>query len=286
MASQRRATGRFPAGAFVQQYNARCPGGIDARLLRTRDLRSRKHATVEVSFVQCDGRVDPPTRGAMVVKHFEDGEQDLLRREQAVLSHAAGAGIAVPAVVCVLDNFLVLERVEGRTLMDEVNDEALPIVYRKGVIAGLGEWLSKFHAAFAGSPIARRRGDANLRNFIATQADAIVGLDFEEASLGDPQRDLHEIVDSILQSRPGILSVQIAAIAWKFDLCECLLRSYAAASRKRMNDVIKDPATFIDTQFRIMQELAATRGALDGLLPLVPAIRKELACLVDKVLSG
>jgi tRNA A-37 threonylcarbamoyl transferase component Bud32 len=284
MSHQRHSPKSFPVDAFVQQYNTACHGTIRASQVHVRALRSKKHATAEVIISTTVSGRELPNQDIVIAKHFADAEKGLLYHEQVVHSHAMSSGIPVPRILHVLDNFIVLEKVEGSTLMDTINDGSLLLERKKEAIAGLGSWLSSFHAAFASHPRARRRGDANLRNFIVTGAGAIVGLDFEEAGLEDPVVDLHEVVDSILQSDPGIYSDGMPAIEWKFDLCECFLRSYAAAARKPPIEVIKDPAGFVDAQLRVMRDLAAIRGNTSALLPLVPGIKKELVFRISSLL--
>ncbi len=283
MGFQRHEPKSFPVATFVQQYNAACRGGIQDRHVRVNSLRSKKHATVEVSIPSCTEGIEDPTRTAVIVKYFEDADTKHMLHERDVLLYAASECVSVPKVLHVLDNFLVLEKVEGSTLMDVINDGALPLEHKKEAIASLGSWLLSFHSAFASHPKVRRRGDANLRNFIVTGGGAIVGLDFEEAGLEDPMVDLHEVVDSILQSSPGIYSDGMPAIGWKFGLCGGLLRSYAAAARKPFIDTIKDPAGFVDAQIRVMRELADIRGKAGLLAPLIPAIRKELGIAVESL---
>ncbi len=275
----------FPVAMFVQQYGEAGHGPIQASQVRVHALRSKKHATVEVSMpTRTEGKGDPG-RIAAVAKYFEGEGAKQMIHERDVLSHAASEGIPVPKILHALGNFLVLEKVEGTTLMDVINDDAVQLARKKDLVTNLGTWLSKFHETFASSTLARRRGDSNLRNFIMTGTGAIVGLDFEEADLDDPLVDLYEVVDSVLQSHPGIYSDGMPAIGWKFDLCECLLRSYATGVRKPILDIIKDPAAFIDAQIRVMQELAAIRGTTGLLTPLMPAIKKELGLVMDRLLG-
>ncbi len=284
MSPQRHEPKSFPVDTFVQQYSTSCHGTIRASQVQVHPMRSRKHATAEVVIATDAGKSECSRQDIIVAKHFADAEKGLLLHEQSVHSHAMGTGIPVPRILYVLDNFLVLEKVEGSTLMDVVNDGALPVERKKEAIASLGSWLGSFHAAFAAHPQARRRGDANLRNFIMTGVGAIVGLDFEEACLEDPVVDLNEVVDSILQSNPGIYSDGMPAIKWKFDLCERLLRTYAAAAHKPPVQVIGEPAGFINSQLRVMQQLADIRGTAGLLMPKIPAIKEELGIIVERLL--
>nr|MDO8084400.1 hypothetical protein [Candidatus Sigynarchaeum springense] len=285
MASQRHEHHDFPVVLFVHQYSDAYQRPIQARQVRVHALRSKKHAAVELSLSNdVNGSENEPRN--IIVKHFSDADKRLLHHESAVYAHAASAGVPVPTVLHVLDNFLVLDRVEGVTLMDLVNDKNILLERKMNAVQGLGAWLGTFHVAFATHPGVKRRGDTNLRNFIMTVAGTIVGLDLEEASLGDTSRDLHEAVDSILQSSPGIYTDTMAAIGWKFDLCACLLRGYAKVVRKPLDAIISDPGGFVDTQLQAMLDLAAIRGNTSALLPLVPGIKKELLTRISSLLPG
>jgi tRNA A-37 threonylcarbamoyl transferase component Bud32 len=285
MASKRLTPKSFPVNTFVQQYNAAFHGGIQASQVRVNELRSRKHATVELSISQDACMADAATRNTFVAKHFSDADKELLHHESVVYSNAINAGIPVPRVLHVLNNFIVLEKVEGSTLMDLINYDAVQLDHKKVTISSLGRWLSDFHSAFASHPQVRRRGDANLRNFIEAGTSAVVGFDFEEACLDDPVRDLHEAIDSILQSRPGIFTEGQGSIEWKYELCEWLLKSYAAAARKKPIEIIKDPERFVNTQLMVMRELATVRGSSSILVPRIPIIKKKVETIIDRLMS-
>jgi hypothetical protein len=285
MAAQRHTPKRFPLGLFTRQWNDAGESRVEQGQVYIQALRSRKHATVEISPPFDDPEGGSEIHGPIIVKHYDDADVSLMDREQEVLSFAMSVGVAVPKVLRALRNFLVLEKVEGSTLMDVINDESVLLERKKAAVASLGAWLRSFHFAFQAYPKANRRGDANLKNFIFTGTGAIVGLDFEEASLEDPVVDLHEVVDSIVQSRPGIYSEGMPAIEWKFDLCDCLLRSYATAACKHPIEIIKDPARFIDAQLRVMLRLAEIRGSTSLLATMVPVINEKLGIIVDRLIS-
>ncbi|MEX2718952.1 MAG: hypothetical protein Q6353_011220 [Candidatus Sigynarchaeum springense] len=285
MASKRIRLKSFPAAMFAEQYSAGCKELVQARQVQVRALRSKKHATVEISLCNDEKENETQTRNIIIAKYFPDADKELLCQESMVYAHAASAGIPVPKILHVLDNFIVLERVNGTILMDLINDNNVPLEQKKDAILSLGAWLGSFHVAFATHPSVRRRGDANLRNFIMAATGTIIGLDFEEASLENPLNDLHEVFDSVLQSNPGIYTDPLMVIGWKFDLYECLLRGYAKAVRKPLNNIIGDPEGFIDAQLQVMLDLAAIRGSTRALLPLVPEIKNELAFRVSMQLT-
>jgi aminoglycoside phosphotransferase len=285
MAPKRHEPRPFPVDIFVQQYSTACHMNIDASQVQTRPLRSKKHATAEVSLPKNISGDEKPTQEVVIAKYYESREHALLDHERAVLSHGTSTNIPVPRILRALDNFLVLERVEGRTLMDLINDDMITIGVKQDVIGKLGAWLSAFHVAFARYPKARCRGDANLRNFIVTSACGIVGVDFEEASMSDPTRDLHEAVDSILQSDPGIFTEGNPSIEWKYDLCEWLLRSYANAARLAPATLFKDAARFVDAQLAMMRDLAGVRGTLNRITPLIPAIKEALEIVMKRLIK-
>lgn len=289
MVPKRTEPNDFPKERFVQQYNRLVQHSIRASQVQPRVLRSRKHATAEISITR-DQSFEGGSQGLVfIAKHYSDAEAMPMKKELAVLLHSNDKGVLVPRTLHVLDNFLILEKIEGFTLMDLINDVCVPRVQKHEAMNALGAWLSAFHSAFEQTGIARRRGDANLRNFIMTPAGSIVGVDFEEADDADPARDLHETMDSIVQSDPGIFSPGQPDIDWKYQLCERLLRGYATGARdgarKEAADIVHDPSRFVEAQLDVMQRLAAIRGTSARLAPLVPAVRKNMELMIERFLA-
>jgi aminoglycoside phosphotransferase (APT) family kinase protein len=283
MAQQRHPPNEFPTRELVDQCNRTFKASIPASAVQVTVFKSRKHATAGILIVDHVRAIVFPFSVPFIAKQYNVKEISIMNREREVLAQALRSGIPVPRVLSSLDTFLLLEKVEGTTLMDLVNSES-DFTVKEEAIKNLATWLCRFHQAFESHPAVKRRGDANLRNFIVNERNAIIGLDFEEASPGSPITDLHEVVDSILQSRPGIYSDGMPAIDWKFDLCESLLRNYAVAARKPPIEIIKDHAGFIDTQLRVMRELAAIRGTKSLMMPLIPVITKKIEGIIERLL--
>ena len=197
-------------------------------------FRSRKHATVELTgtFLPLDL---PSSCSGVIVKHFDGNCADLLAKEQAILEASNLLDCHVPPVLLVLDNFLVLGKVPGKNLIDllhpdrNVASAALPRDAWEPVCSALGAWLAAFHAGFAGSPLARRRGDANLRNFVMAPDGELFGVDFEEADCQDPLVDLQEVIDSLFLTDPGMYSARLDEISQAHGRAMANLRRHGIA---------------------------------------------------------
>ena len=274
----------FPLDLFLYQYNRQIGYGLSREDVQCTTFRSRKHATVEINVFYRADEIEHNFNDTIIAKHFDSSSQDRKSLEHDVLVRASASGIAVPGVLEVLDNFLLLEKVEGETLMDSINGSIF-LGQKTKIVTGIARWLASFHVAFASDPIARRRGDTNLRNFIVSPSGIITGIDFEEASIDDPINDLHEIVDSILQSDPGIYSVTLDEIGWKFDLCENLLVQYLQSMNGRAMILLESPETFVKGQVEVMKQLAYIRGKEVLLAETLPGIESQLLKRMEHAFS-
>lgn len=248
------------------------------------ELRSRKHATVEILHSWSDDDQNNSVIKPIIVKYFMSSEQYRMEIEHFVLVHAAASGIEVPRILGVLGNFLVLEKIKGSTLMDTINGR-VPLAEKINIVEKTAAWLAAFHDAFAVNDVVHRRGDANLRNFIVIREGTITGIDFEEADADDPIIDLHEIMDSILQSDPGIFSATYKEVAWKFDLCENLLIRYLESTRKSASAIFESPNRFIQGQEHVMNQLARIKGREVMLSQALPWLEQQLLIRLEHVFT-
>ncbi|HME55231.1 MAG TPA: hypothetical protein VKM55_23690 [Candidatus Lokiarchaeia archaeon] len=274
----------FPLDSFLDQVQEHTGYSWHGEGIQFTELRSRKHATVEILHSWLDNDQETQMNESIIVKYFIPSEVHLMEREHVVLVHAAASGIEVPRILGVLDNFLVLERITGFTLMDAINGRG-SMTEKTSIVEKTAAWLATFHDAFAVNDVANRRGDANLRNFIVTREGTITGIDFEGADTDDPIMDLHEIIDSILQSDPGIFSATLNEVAWKFDLCENLLGRYVELMQKNARVLFESSRRFVQGQERVMNQLARIRGREATLSLILPGLKQQLLIRLEHVFT-
>jgi tRNA A-37 threonylcarbamoyl transferase component Bud32 len=289
--SRQRRSGAFPTRLFAFQL-ARATGvAVRETGLQVVQYKSRKHATVLVQFAEAATEYDLYSRSDVIVKHFTDQARDSMAMEKEVLAFANQAGLCVPRILEVLDNFLILEFIKGPTLIDVINatrtldqsniDDITGD--KQPIIDSLAAWLGQFHETFEGHAMATRRGDANLRNFILSASGGVAGLDFEEACVGDPLVDVYEILDSLFFSSPGIFTAPLEDLGWKFDLCEGFLTAYLERrpGAKDMFDAFPD--RFMTGLEAVMGNLAKIRELSGPFASLFPAFGERLLAVLERL---
>lgn len=128
---------------------------------------------------------------------FDLGEGRVLRqfrtggdaaREALVMRHAASAGFPVPRVFEVRDGGLVLERIEGRTMVD---DASRPWTYPRhaGTLARLHQQLHAIPAPREVGRGALLHLDLHPANVIMSPSGPVV-IDWTNAGAGDPALDV------------------------------------------------------------------------------------------------
>ncbi|HTY90171.1 MAG TPA: phosphotransferase [Methanocella sp.] len=128
----------------------------------------------------------------LVLKVYENGR---CKNEARTLRAARRAGIAVPEVVDVGDNALLLELIPGRSVNDYLNT---PSMGEKAL--GVAAWLAAFHGAFRSGDEVLVKSDAIFKNFLVS--DRIYGIDFELSHRGRPEEDVGEALAYLLDTEP------------------------------------------------------------------------------------
>ncbi|MBN1677587.1 MAG: phosphotransferase [Candidatus Thermoplasmatota archaeon] len=148
--------------------------------------RSRKNRVFRVSI---EGET-------FVAKLFPPGQDEMALHEYSVLQGCVERGVRVPRPVKLLGRSILMEFVEGRTAA-EVTDASPDAI--EPTLLLVADWLSVFHKAHG---LSLCRGDCVLHNFLMT-SNGVLGIDFEEAHLGNPIEDLGQVIASFLSMRPA-----------------------------------------------------------------------------------
>ncbi|MGI6361320.1 MAG: RIO1 family regulatory kinase/ATPase [Bacillota bacterium] len=161
--------------------------------------------TLKETFVSKQNKVFLLERaGSLLVckKYLNDG----LLREQQILSKLRAAGLAVPQVLEVGEDYLLLSYLEGINLCDFLRQEEAQNREGREVIEPLWSWLEQFYAC-----LQQGRGDVNLRNFIwDRQKKLLYGVDFTDAKNTDRITDWGNILAYALSYDPVFTT-------WKFS---------------------------------------------------------------------
>lgn len=153
-----------------------------------------------------------------VVKEYmsKDGKgKDIL-----YLKLLADLSINVPQLIFEGSNFVVMEKLEDNTLLDEiVKYEGLRINPKgeeiEDIFKGVFKWLHSFYQIVYDS-LGKRLiyGDTNFRNFIV--CDKIYAVDFEDVKEGSPIEDMGRICAHLLKYTPEMTP-------WKIEVCDFLV---------------------------------------------------------------
>ena len=135
-----------------------------------------------------------------VLKLYSDMNKNLLR-EYSILSKLS-TPFKQPILIekNVHHHYLLMNYIKGENVCDLINDSTIPTQEKIQIILKLARWFSQFHQSANKYSKCLIHGDANLRNFIYDED--IIGLDFEEADLGDPIKDIANLSASILTTTP------------------------------------------------------------------------------------
>lgn len=113
---------------------------------------------------------------------------DMAIAEGETLSLLKKASVAVPSVLDIKDNTLVLEYIDGMTIPDFLErEESLGRVEK--VSRDIVAWFFSYYKAVEARHISEIRGDVNGRNFIIT-SNSVYGVDFEERVIGKKETDI------------------------------------------------------------------------------------------------
>ncbi len=267
----------FPASDFFPALSEKIAVALEPGDHDVQAFKSKKHKVFLVSRRAPRRGNQPSFPDAFVVKVFEPGAEAEKEREAAFLARAMERGPRVPRVLATLDRFLILEHVEGTVASDLINGES-SADEKDAVASNIGAWLGDFHHSFRVGDAWTMRGDSNLRNFIVNKGTtSVTGLDLEEAGKGDPSNDVHEMIDSILITNPGIYTtVFLEHIRWKFTTCSSFLDAYYKKMEDNGHISDRDLDDFLDRLIATMYRLSSRRNARDIFMKVERELREML----------
>ena len=116
-------------------------------------------------------------------------------------------GLSVPQVFIIQDQYVIMEYIEGKTLLETIEEREVDYKLKKGccyqsnqqLISALIEWLKNFYR-YADERIILK--DINLRNFIINNDGEIYGFDFEDCDVGKIKEDVGKLCAYILTYDP------------------------------------------------------------------------------------
>jgi aminoglycoside phosphotransferase (APT) family kinase protein len=164
-------------------------------------------------------------------------------REALVMRHAARNGYPVPRVLEVRSDALVLERIEGRTMMEELRRRSWMLRRQALVLAELHERLHQIvaprtlPAASSGDRVLHL--DLHPNNVIVSSTGPVV-IDWTNARRGDPALDV--ALTWIIAATSGGLHGRlfIRSFLPHFDRDELLAALPAAAERRLADPNVSD----------------------------------------------
>lgn len=167
---------------FEPAFYQKC-GIKAAQLLRRFDSKNNKVALF--SFLKEENREE-----SWIVKKYQD--PDRCQKEAEILGVLDTAGLAVPKIMYIAADYLVLEYLEGVTFLEWLENAEKAGWAREQYLACLHDfahWFKAFYRVSAEnfSP-GLIFGDVNLRNFLL--GEQFYGLDFEDCRPGLPAEDL------------------------------------------------------------------------------------------------
>lgn len=127
-------------------------------------------------------------------------EKKFLEREFEIIKKLFQKGINVPEVIYKSNDYILLEYIEGETLLsfilkkerEKADYEELNKIFQE-----IYSWLDGFYYVFKEDGENLIKGDVNLRNFILKNINKskpkIYGLDFENPKVGNKEEDIGKI---------------------------------------------------------------------------------------------
>ena len=115
----------------------------------------------------------------VVLRRYREGEPCDTEREAAVMRKAAAGGVPVPEVLEVHPDALVLERIDGPTMLEEIGRQPWRF-------ASFGRELGRIHRTVLAAGVVH--GDFHPLNILGADGPAVI--DWSNGGEGDPMADV------------------------------------------------------------------------------------------------
>lgn len=160
----------------------------------------------------------------VVVKRYLQSYSNI-KKEVDLLKYLKQKGLSVPEIYFQKNEYLLMEYIEGKTLLDimEEREQSNPLemggIYQSNdkLIGQLIEWMKKFYYYTDNKIIMK---DINLRNFIVSNEGIIYGFDFEDYTEGDVKEDIGKLCAYMLTYSPPFTS-------WKLKFTQEVFNRFA-----------------------------------------------------------
>jgi len=144
-----------------------------------------------------------------VIKNFNN--IDNMNREIDMLKNLKNKGLAVPEIYYVGKKEVVMEYIEGKTLLDVICENEINKVFDYDIVRKLLIWLKNFYSITRNSMNKKIiMSDVNLRNFIVDKH--IYGIDFENCKKGNIEEDIGKLCAYILTYDPSFTEWKVKLV--------------------------------------------------------------------------
>lgn len=180
----------------IQQFNLK-----DMDYIVEKRFYSKKNEVYKGRLLSSEGK-----EKSVVIKKYM-GSPENRRKEINLLLHLRQKGLTVPRIYVVEEDYIVMEYIEGRTLLEEIEKREERQMVEKDsfdksntkLLDNLITWLKKFYYYTDNQLILK---DINLRNFLINKQGKIYGIDFEDYGTGNIEEDGGKLCAYILTYNP------------------------------------------------------------------------------------
>jgi predicted Ser/Thr protein kinase len=164
-----------------------------------------------------------------IVKWFASDKRKEMEKEINILENAPNT-LNVPTIIDIdkKHHLIFMNYIKGENLINIIHDSKISFQIKNQLMKILAEWFALFHKVMKKEKIFQLRGDAHIRNFIFSN-HKIWGVDFEEATKGNPSKDIAELCVSILLTDPMFTNRKIS---W----CQIFIEYYKNLVSWRLED--------------------------------------------------
>jgi len=168
-----------------------------------------------------------------VLKRYNKNRVHVKGKEVSILTKLKEAKCNVPMIYLVNEDTIFMEYLEGKTLLnviEEMEDSNLNSIQ---VLRNLYLWICDFYASLGGDIIF---GDVNLRNFILNN-EKIYGIDFEDCRIGKKEEDMGKLCAYFLTYNPSFTDWKIKNVK---DFFMMLINEFGFNQEELLREIEKE----------------------------------------------